>query len=315
MTDMNGSGGERAVDRVRSEVCKAQSLISDDPALMTWLNDDSNIERFLRAEGGSEHKAVRRLVSTLTWMKEERPLELACPACYNYGADGQLRASAAGHYMHVVTYDVNHRPTIYSCLELASNKDIEDNRRHLISTFELAIEMMPNGVERWNWVLDMHGFRLVDCDPRLAKIFLSLAGDRYPERLGNFWVVDAPGLFSKLWSIIEKFIDPVTKEKIRFVNTKDEAKLRAALASHFCEGDVEFFVREIKENRKVKRGEKTFCYREFVNWLRNAYDTNGEQGIDIDGGCGAALKWSRRLKDIVRHTGGVMPKRIRNCCR
>ena len=118
---------------------------------------------------------------------------------------------------------------------------------------------MPPGVRQWNWVLDMHGFRLIDSDPRLARIFLSLAGERYPERLGQFWVVDAPKLFSGLWSIIEKFIDPKTKEKIRFVSTKNgERDLRDALGTHFREDDVEWFCSEVASNRKAKRGEKTF---------------------------------------------------------
>jgi hypothetical protein len=216
-----GVEGDRAVvDRVRREVLRRQA--PSDPIVAAWLDDDANVARFLRAEGGVEHahKAVKRLVSMLAWMKEERPHELVCPACFKLSG-GVLEASAAGHYMHVVTYDLMDRPTIYSCLELAANKDIDDNRKHLISTFETAIGLMPPGVEQWNWVLDMHGFRLVDCDPRLAKIFLSLAGERYPERLGNFWVVDAPGIFSTLWACVERFIDPVTKEKIKFVKTTD----------------------------------------------------------------------------------------------
>jgi len=221
---MDDREGDRAVDRVRREVLTQLSTAADvrsDPVLAAWLDDDANVARFLRAEGGVEHayKAAKRLVSMLAWMKEERPHELVCPACFKLSSGGVLEASAAGHYMHVVTYDLMNRPTIYSCLELAANKDIEDNRKHLISTFESAIGLMPPGVEQWNWVLDMHGFRLVDCDPRLAKIFLSLAGERYPERLGNFWVVDAPGIFSTLWACVERFIDPVTKEKIKFVKT------------------------------------------------------------------------------------------------
>ena len=49
--------------------------------------------------------------------------------------------------------------------------------RHMISTFEQAIRLMPQAapqpgsrpVESWCWVLDFHGFSVRDCDPRLAK--------------------------------------------------------------------------------------------------------------------------------------------------
>jgi hypothetical protein len=306
-----------AIDRVRNAVgALLDSELTEDDERRAWLDNDENVDRFLRAEAGHEHKAAKRLVSMLSWMREEQPLAMYCPACYRFEPPrGHLTSSAAGHYMHVVTYDIYKRPTIYSCLELAANKDIEDNRKHLISTFETAVELMPPGVRQWNWVLDMHGFRLVDCDPRLARIFLSLASERYPERLGNFWVIDAPGLFSNLWSIIEKFIDPKTKEKIRFVKTKDEGKLRAALASHYTVDDIDFFVNEMTENRRVRRGDKTFCYREFVNRLLSVYAGSDGDARDVRmPNPPARMKWSNTfLQDIVYHTGGVIPPRIRAC--
>jgi hypothetical protein len=191
----------------------------------------------------------------------------------------------------------------------------QDNRKHLISTFETAVQIMPPGVRQWNWVLDMHGFRLVDSDPRLARIFLSLAGERYPERLGQFWVVDAPKLFSGLWSIIEKFIDPKTKEKIRFVSTKNgERDLREALATCFREEDVDWFCSEIASNRNAKRGEKKFCYREFADQLQTvAHERTGDGSNKATVSNVSAHVSTTFLQDIVRHTGGKIPPRLRPC--
>ncbi len=303
-----------AVERVLRETLVKSG--AKNAAVVAWLEDRENVERFLRAEDDNEHKAARRLVSMVAWMEEERPQELYCPACYEFGCRGgdqglELSSTSAGHYMHVCAYDKENRPTIYSCLELAVNKDIEDNRKHLISTFETAIEIMPPGVLKWNWVLDMHGFRLVDSDPRLARIFLSLAGERYPERLGQFWVVDAPKLFTGLWSIIEKFIDPKTKEKIRFVGTKNgDQELRDALATRFREEDVDWFCLEIAGNRKVKRGEKTFCYREFADQLQAVADERADHGPNEAMRAPANVS-TTFLQDIVRHTDGKIPLRMR----
>ena len=117
------------VERVRREaVAKAGAT---NPAVLAWLEENQNVERFLRAEDNIEHKAAKRLGSMLVWMEEERPHELYCPACYEFGCSGGegdlqvLSSIVAGHYMHVVAYDKCDRPTIYSCLELAVNKDIE----------------------------------------------------------------------------------------------------------------------------------------------------------------------------------------------
>ena len=38
--------------------------------------------------------------------------------------------------MHVTGFDKVNRPIIYSCIGLASNKTYEDNKEHMISTFE-----------------------------------------------------------------------------------------------------------------------------------------------------------------------------------
>lgn len=56
-----------------------------------------------------------------------------------------------------------------------------------------------------------------DCDPRLAKAFLDVSAKHYPERLGKFFVVGAPGVFNMLWRAIRGMVDPNTKEKIMFL--------------------------------------------------------------------------------------------------
>ncbi len=52
-----------------------------------------------------------------------------------------------------------------------------------------AIRMMPPGTEDWVWCMDLVGFGMRDCDPRLGKIFLDVSARHYPERLGTFLLV------------------------------------------------------------------------------------------------------------------------------
>ena len=212
---------------------------------------DDMIARYWRATDGDVKHAVKRLKDTLAWWAEETPHHMHCPAC---------RVHACSHYMHVVCRDRRHRPVIYSCMELATNKCIEDNRRHMISAFEAAISLMDPGagVESWCWILDFHGFTLRDCDPRLARIFLHLAATHYPERLGSFFIVDAPALFNTLWAAIERFIDPNTRKKIAFLQlstpgSRKRDKLRGVMAESFDEETLQWLIAEMEENR-VKRG-------------------------------------------------------------
>ena len=72
-------------------------------------------------------QAVKRLQETLTWRRKTNVESIACSACL---------ADPRAHYMHPVGFDRLGRPVLYSCLQLAANRSVEDNRLHMIATFE-----------------------------------------------------------------------------------------------------------------------------------------------------------------------------------
>lgn len=192
-----------------------------------------------------------------------------CPACPN---------EPCSHYMHCACYDMDGRPVIYSCQDLATNRNVEDNRRHMIATFEIAIKLMPPGVEQWSWVLDFHGFSIRDCNPRLARIFLHLASAHYPERLGYFFIVDPPALFSTFWQAVSPFIDPKTKSKISFLTLKKQDQLESELSKHCDSQSVQWLVREMQENRDGRRNSKHYSYGALAKMIEdgNVPDFKGE---------------------------------------
>lgn len=215
------------------------------------LCDERTVHRFIRATGGNLHQAAKRLQATLTWRAELKPETIVCKACAK---------DPRSHYMHVSCYDLLNRPVIYSCNGLASNKTYEDNHDHMISTFETAIKLMPPGVEQWVWVCDFHGFGMRDINVKLAKLFLDVSADHYPERLGLFLVVDAPKLFNVLWSAIEAWVDRKTHKKIRFLPFDFETskkkghvgKLEHELSLHFDPASVQWILQEMVQNRDHK---------------------------------------------------------------
>lgn len=204
---------------------------------------DEMVERYIRAVGGRDaRKAAKRLKLTLEWYQQENIESLVCPVC------PKVKSS---HYMHCACFDKCDRPTIYSCLELATNKDIEDNRKHMVATFETAILLMGENVSQWNWILDFHGFGIRDCDPRLAKVFLNLAADHYPERLGHIFVIDAPTLFSGLFKTIRPLIDPKTAKKILFLKLNDEEAIYKHMGQYYEADVMDWLFAEMKDNRCV----------------------------------------------------------------
>lgn len=209
--------------------------------------DDATARRFIRATNGQLPLSAKRLQNTMAWRKLNKPEAVVCTACAK---------DPRAHYMHVVGYDSLNRPIIYSCLEAAGNKVYQDNVDHMISTFETAIKCMPPGVEQWVWVCDFHGFGVSDANPRLAKAFLDVSAEHYPERLGLFLLVDAPKLFGVLWKAISGFVDPKTYTKIRFLPydvKQPKSVLKSFLSEHCNESTAKWLVTEMQENRDSKK--------------------------------------------------------------
>ena len=79
----------------------------------------------------------------------------------------------------------------------------QDNLEHMVECFESAVSLMDDGVDAWIWMIDFEGFGLRDMGLKLAKAFIHMTERHYPERLGGFVLLDAPGLFKGLWDIIK----------------------------------------------------------------------------------------------------------------
>lgn len=231
LQDTSPRSASAEIDAVRSTLTPQQS----------GSVDDATVARFLRAESGNAHHASRRLQDTIAWREAEQPDKLCCEAC---------RKDPTSHYMYLFGRDVNSYPAIYSCLDLVTNRNVDDNAKHMLMQFESCVKMMKDpGNDKWLWLMDFHGFGIRDCSPKLARIFLSVSATHYPERLGTIIVIDAPTIFSTLWKAVQPFIDPVTKKKIKFVGPQPKT-LGPVLREHFDAETTDWLVEEVQENRR-----------------------------------------------------------------
>mmetsp|Transcript_63542 Transcript_63542/g.200945 ORF Transcript_63542/g.200945 Transcript_63542/m.200945 type:complete len:206 (-) Transcript_63542:20-637(-) len=151
-----------------------------------WLDDESNLSRFLRADQGNFSKSEARLREYLAWRELTRPDTLVCKHCVE---------DEFSHYLHFIGYDKFNRPVLYSDIGAPTNRVVADNMEHIIQTLESAIQAMPEGVEKYVWVSDMAGFGFVDMNPWMGKASIELFGRYYPERMGNFILADCPRIF------------------------------------------------------------------------------------------------------------------------
>ena len=64
----------------------------------------------------------------------------------------------------------------------------------------------------------------------------------YPERLHRAYIVDAPWAFRAVWKVVSLLLDPVTKDKMCFIENRESDAFRAAIARDIAADQLERFL-------------------------------------------------------------------------
>ena len=179
--------------------------------------DDKALGRYLRARRGNVDHAKKLLLNTLEWRGKmglhdispfsmsEFSNEIKSGKMYISGNDSEgksvmiTRKKADG-------YDGNYDHYI----------------RHLCFVLESACRAMKGDQESWVWIMDMKGYSRANSPPINVSIAtLRILADSYPERLHKVLIVDAPSVFSFLWSAVSLALDPVTTRKVTFLSSAE----------------------------------------------------------------------------------------------
>ncbi|KAI9461656.1 CRAL/TRIO domain-containing protein [Lactarius psammicola] len=171
-----------------------------------WLSNDCML-RYLRAtKWNSARAAIERLEGTLKWRREF--------GIYNLSADLVEPEAVTGKEV-VFGYDTLRRPALYM---IPSRQNTEESPRQIQYTFwvlERALELTGPGVES---VVLMINFADKAKNPSLgtAKLVLNILQTHYPERLGTSLILNVPFIIQAFFKIISPFIDPITRNKMKF---------------------------------------------------------------------------------------------------
>lgn len=176
---------------------------------LAWATDEANISRYIRAEDGNAGKAAKRLVATIKWRNKTQPESVTCVECSQ---------DHRAHDLRCIGHDTYGRPVLYNCFACSNARGPHGLLAHFTQTVEEAIKNMPPGVETFVWIADFEGFGIRDSiDPRFSIWLLNMFQNHYPERMGCVVCVEAPRLFSMLWSGVKPFMSQTTKRKINFI--------------------------------------------------------------------------------------------------
>jgi len=183
--------------------------------------------RHLRADKGDVIVATRKIKETLAWRKSFQVAKIT--NCLHDEGDEEtillkkiiFEEGSTGKLYVRGGYDKEGRATIYMRPRHENTKHELNQMRFLVYTLERAIactQRRTSGChEKINIMIDFDGYRIRDA-PSLStsRHTLTILQNHYPERLNVAFVCNPPLAFRAFWSIVQPFIDPLTKEKLIF---------------------------------------------------------------------------------------------------
>ncbi|CAK7200967.1 Phosphatidylinositol transfer protein (PITP) [Sporothrix eucalyptigena] len=197
-----------------------------------WLTRECLL-RYLRATKWHEKEAAKRLKDTLTWRRE-------------YGVD----ALTADHISPenetgkqvLLGYDKQGRVCHY-LNPGRQNTDVSPRQvQHLVYMVERVIDIMPAGQETLALLINFKTSKSrSNTAPGIStgREVLHILQTHYPERLGRALIINVPWVVWGFFKLITPFIDPLTREKLKFNEDMNQYVPSEQLWTEFL-GKLEF---------------------------------------------------------------------------
>ncbi|EPY50625.1 sec14 cytosolic factor family protein [Schizosaccharomyces cryophilus OY26] len=166
------------------------------------------ILRFLRATKWNASATKKRILDTLVWRRQF--------GVNNMHPDEVQEENATGKQV-LLGYDKDGRPCLYLYPGRQNTKTSPLQIRHLVYFLECAIDLMPPGVETLALLINFRDSSSRS-NPSVGqgKEVLNILQTHYCERLGKALVINIPWAVWGFFKLISPFIDPITREKLKF---------------------------------------------------------------------------------------------------
>ncbi|KAG8742616.1 hypothetical protein FRC10_001214 [Ceratobasidium sp. 414] len=174
-----------------------------------WLLDDPECcGRYMRAAKWRLDDGKKRIKGTLEWRREFKP-DLIPPE--------EVRIESESGKIILNGFDVDGRPILYMRPGRENTETSPRQIRHLIFCLERAIDFMPPNQDSMVIIVDYKSTTLrTNPSISVARKVLHILQQHYVERLGRAIVVNLPVLLNFFYKGISPFLDPVTRDKMRF---------------------------------------------------------------------------------------------------
>ncbi|KAF9260883.1 CRAL/TRIO domain-containing protein [Marasmius fiardii PR-910] len=201
------------------------------PWELRWLDKPDTIPRYMRAAKWNLADGKKRIKGTLEWRRSFKP-ELIPP--------DEIKIEDESGKILIDGFDKDGRPIIYMRPGRQNTETSPRQLRHLVWCLERAKDLMPPGQESLVIIVDYKSTTLrTNPSISVASKVLTILQQHYVETLGRAIVVRLPMLLSFFYKGISPFLDPVTRDKMRFNPDLLELIPKSQLEAEFG-GDHDF---------------------------------------------------------------------------
>ncbi|KAK0234671.1 CRAL-TRIO domain-containing protein [Armillaria nabsnona] len=175
---------------------------------LRWLNKPDTMPRYMRSAKWNYPDAQKRIKATIEWRRDFKP-DLIPP--------DEVRIESETGKIIINGFDKDGRPIIYMRPGRENTESSPRQLRHLVWCLERAKDLMPPGQESLVIIVDYKSTTLrTNPSISIARKVLHILQQHYVETLGRALVVNLPVILSFFYKGISPFLDPVTRDKMRF---------------------------------------------------------------------------------------------------
>lgn len=186
--------------------------------------------RYLRATKWHIDQAETRLRETLSWRREY--------GIEKHTADYISPEQETGKQV-ITGFDINGRPCLYLFPSRQNTERTPRQIHHLVYDLERLVDLMPPGQETCALLINFNETKSGQgATLSQGRETMYILQNHYPERLGRALVTQLPWYIKGFFTLITPFIDPNTREKIKF-NEDMTKHVPAVQLLKECGGEVE----------------------------------------------------------------------------
>lgn len=176
--------------------------------------DDYCCTRYLRAHRLDVNKALTGLVNTIKWRIDFKVDDINAQ-------DLMTEFNSKTFYLSHGR-DKQGRPILVTIKpEGKETQQYDKEIKKIVYVLDKAVATMHHSLDKWIWLVDLRHFSYFNGTPfSVAKQALDIFVHHYPERLFKCYFIDAPLPFRALFKLLYVFLDPVTKQKVAFINDR-----------------------------------------------------------------------------------------------